>query len=364
MPASIATFGAPGVNVYFFSNRASVNGQPSQHLAQFITGATKSLDCAIYDLKHPDIVKALQTAAKKVKLRIAYDGGVTKSVKGGTMVDPKPSGTEQALKQAGLLKFATAIHVAGRHLMHSKYIVRDGKQVWTGSGNWTHGGLDLQDNNYLAIQSPALAAAYEASFTFLISPAHVHPTKPKTGAVAPVVKLGSITMSPYFSGGGVETEQLETVIVDRMKKAKKIRLIAMLVSDLGILQALKAFQPAGKDIRGILDPHEMKQVMHPPKGKSKKDPALFWFANGDKRFVAAPTHAYSPSDNNDFMHNKIMILDGRTLVVGSYNFSENAESNDENILVIESPAMAAAYQKYFDAMFAQYTKHGAKLPPI
>ncbi len=364
MPASITTFSAPSVDVYFFSHRANVDGQPSKHLAQFITGATKSLDVAIYDLKHPDIVKALQTAAKKVKLRIAYDGGPVKSVKGGTMADPKPAGTEQVLKQAGLLKYATSIHVAGRHLMHSKYIVRDGKQVWTGSGNWTHGGLDLQDNNYLAIQSPALAAAYEASFTYLISPAHAHPTKPKVAGKVPVIKLASITMSPYFSGGGVETEQLEIAIVDRIKKAKKIRLIAMLVSDQGILDALKAFQPAGKDIRGILDPHEMKQVMHPSGGKSKKNPALFWFANGDKRFVAAPTHAYSHSDNNDFMHNKIMILDGKTLVVGSYNFSENAESNDENILIIESAAMAAAYQKYFDAMFAQYTKHGAKLPPI
>jgi len=51
------------------------------------------------------------------------------------------------------------------------------------------------------------------------------------------------------------------------------------------------------------------------------------------------------------MHNKILIIDNKTVVTGSYNFSENAEANDENMLVIESPQVATAYTNYFDALF-------------
>ena len=36
------------------------------------------------------------------------------------------------------------------------------------------------------------------------------------------------------------------------------------------------------------------------------------------------------------MHNKVIIIDDRIVVTGSYNFSENAESNDENMLILES----------------------------
>jgi phosphatidylserine/phosphatidylglycerophosphate/cardiolipin synthase-like enzyme len=139
--------------------------------------------------------------------------------------------------------------------------------------------------------------------------------------------------------------------------------MAMLVSDTGILRAMSKFKPASEDIEGVVDPHEMKQVMYPSRGTSKIPPALFWFVRNDRRFVAAPSHAFSENDNNDFMHNKVMILDDSTMITGSYNFSESAESNDENMLILESSDVANAYSTYFEALFKQYQKDGAPLPP-
>ena len=75
------------------------------------------------------------------------------------------------------------------------------------------------------------------------------------------------------------------------------------------------------------------------------------------------SHAFSKKDQNDFMHNKVMVIDNKTVVTGSYNFSENAEKNDENLVIIESPLIAAAYTRYFDALFRQYKAHGLPLPP-
>jgi phosphatidylserine/phosphatidylglycerophosphate/cardiolipin synthase-like enzyme len=53
-------------------------------------------------------------------------------------------------------------------------------------------------------------------------------------------------------------------------------------------------------------------------------------------------------------HNKVIIIDGRTLVTGSFNFSKAAEeSNAENLLIIDgTPKLVAAYQGNFDRHLA------------
>ncbi len=43
-------------------------------------------------------------------------------------------------------------------------------------------------------------------------------------------------------------------------------------------------------------------------------------------------------------HNKVMVIDGQTLITGSFNFTKAAEENNaENLLVIRSPELAAKY---------------------
>lgn len=63
--------------------------------------------------------------------------------------------------------------------MHSKYIIRHDDTVWTGSGNWTYGSLDLQDNNSLVLSLQQLADAYKTNFESLISNSHIHKAKTK-----------------------------------------------------------------------------------------------------------------------------------------------------------------------------------------
>lgn len=61
-------------------------------------------------------------------------------------------------------------------------------------------------------------------------------------------------------------------------------------------------------------------------------------------FVA---HAGIPTkidDRHAIAHNKIMIIDGRTVLTGSFNFTKAAEEhNAENLLVIRDPALADTY---------------------
>ncbi|PYR97695.1 MAG: hypothetical protein DMG12_23920 [Acidobacteria bacterium] len=358
--AGISTFSTKELNFFFHSHRAKVDGKIVSHLVQFIRRAKHTLDVAIYDMKNKDILNALKKMSSKVQLTILYDGGTGSKVRAGsTTVDPKIA-TAKAIIDAGLKKSAHPIHDKGKHLMHDKFLVRDGTCVWTGSGNFTKGGLLLQDNNYVTIDSPAVASEYAKAFGELRGPGHSASHTTGIPAAPAKIKVGNVKISVLFSTQFTEAEGVETEVRKRLKGAKKVRIMAMLISDPGILDSLFALKNI--DIKGVLDPHMMKNVMKPPKGKSKLDPKLFWFANGDKRFVAAPSHAFVKSDNNNFMHNKVMIIDDKVVITGSYNFSENAELNDENMLVIESPAIAAAYTKYFNRLFSEYQKTGPKLP--
>jgi phosphatidylserine/phosphatidylglycerophosphate/cardiolipin synthase-like enzyme len=350
-----ATFATTNLAFYFHSKRAKIDGKPVSQLVKFIQGAKHSLDVAIYDMKNQDVLKALKDVSTKVHLRILYDAG--KAGGSSTTVDPKLSTTAQAIKAAGLKAFAQPVKEKSGHLMHDKFIVRDGASVWSGSGNFTNGGLLLQDNNFFTMDSPAVAAAYSKTFGDLETPGHSASHTTGVTNLPTKVKIGKIPVTIFFSTQVGATEGIETEVQNRLKGAKKIRVIAMLVSDLGILASLLALKK--KDIKGVLDPHEMKQVM-----KKKPTDPNFWFAQGDPRFVAANSHAFNgKADKNDFMHNKVMIIDDKVVVTGSYNFSENAEANDENLLIFESPAVATAYNRYFNALFAQYKKTGLPLPP-
>jgi phosphatidylserine/phosphatidylglycerophosphate/cardiolipin synthase-like enzyme len=58
--------------------------------------------------------------------------------------------------------------------------------------------------------------------------------------------------------------------------------------------------------------------------------------------------------NSSLMHHKVILIDGETIVTGSYNFSANAERrNDENTLVIYSSRVASQYMVEFERVFEE-----------
>jgi phosphatidylserine/phosphatidylglycerophosphate/cardiolipin synthase-like enzyme len=55
-----------------------------------------------------------------------------------------------------------------------------------------------------------------------------------------------------------------------------------------------------------------------------------------------------------FMHNKVIIVDSRFVITGSFNFSTSAEeSNDENIIILDNPEIAALYMREFDNIWSR-----------
>ncbi len=61
-------------------------------------------------------------------------------------------------------------------------------------------------------------------------------------------------------------------------------------------------------------------------------------------------------------HSKYMVLDGKTVITGSYNFSSNAEHNAENLLIIDDPAIAALYEADWQKHLQHAVKWDGKKP--
>jgi phosphatidylserine/phosphatidylglycerophosphate/cardiolipin synthase-like enzyme len=54
------------------------------------------------------------------------------------------------------------------------------------------------------------------------------------------------------------------------------------------------------------------------------------------------------------LHHKVIVIDERTVITGSYNFTSSAErDNDENLVIVDDPALARAYLDEFQRVYAQ-----------
>ncbi len=54
------------------------------------------------------------------------------------------------------------------------------------------------------------------------------------------------------------------------------------------------------------------------------------------------------------LHHKVIVIDERTVITGSYNFTNSAEKdNDENLVIVDDAALARAYLDEFERVYAQ-----------
>lgn len=62
-------------------------------------------------------------------------------------------------------------------------------------------------------------------------------------------------------------------------------------------------------------------------------------------------------DGSGYMHNKFAVIDGNVVATGSFNYSENANTkNDENLLIIFSSDLAERFLNEFNELWEQAAK--------
>jgi phosphatidylserine/phosphatidylglycerophosphate/cardiolipin synthase-like enzyme len=349
----------------------------AQQFADFIAPARSTLDIAIYDFRldppqGATVIAALNAAAARgVVVRVAYfdqptASAATERASGGDPTPGMDAANLAALAPAVQRKAIAGIAIAdlpagvqkepiegGGHLMHSKYMVRDGQTVWMGSANFTTAAWSVQDNNVVVVNSAPIAQCYTTDFDELW----------QNGRIAGTGKndLGTDTvdgeqLDVAFSPG--EGSTVEKAIAGLIMGAQQsVHIASMVISSGPILAALAGVIGRKVPLTGVYDGPEMAVVQKDwakgaKSGTSAGKPQQW--AVVQTKLAAKHSAPYSPNGPHNFMHNKLVSVDGKVVATGSFNFSENATHNAENVLTLHDPAVADQYAQYVDALVAAY----------
>ncbi|HEY2138860.1 MAG TPA: phosphatidylserine/phosphatidylglycerophosphate/cardiolipin synthase family protein [Chthoniobacterales bacterium] len=350
--------GTSSLSVFFLAEGEQSADAVMGRLTTFIRAANQTLDIAVYDMRFSDPLRSQLAAALRdraeagVQIRFCYDGDKPPLPNLAAGQDPAPAGTSAFVQSLGY----PSRRIAGMKLMHSKFIVRDRRSVWTGSTNMTDDAFTLMENNIVEIDSPALASSYSEDFDELWEKENFENTgKIKTAPVPLTFSGQPATARVLFSPGcGLE---IDAEIARRVRAAqRRVRICSLLINSGTLINELVNLLRAGRvRVDGIYDRTQMAEVYL----QWQDVPSNRWKIGALQEIVTRAglvgknSTPYSPTGRHDFMHDKVLVIDD-TVVTGSYNFSRSAEFNAENILFLESPALAEVYSAYVDHLIAKY----------
>ncbi|MDE0010810.1 MAG: phospholipase D-like domain-containing protein [Candidatus Poribacteria bacterium] len=296
--------------VYFSEIGAGV---PSleERLTAKLTDAVERIDAALYHLNSAPIADALIEAHNRgVQVR---------------MVTETDNIDEEAIGRLQEVGIPVADDGDPDRYMHHKFIVIDERYVWTGSYNTTYNGAYKNNNNVIFIDSVPLAYNFVQEFRELFLDMEVG--KPSGGFLT---KLSDGTqISTYFSP---KNNTISPLLKEVQSAKTSIHFMAFSFTHDTLGEAMRACFESGVDVQGVF---EKQQV--------------------DDRYSEynAMKNAGVPvilDENRGAMHHKVIVIDGETVITGSYNFSKNAETrNNENLLIIkENREIAEAYLGEFE----------------
>ena len=215
--------------------------------------------------------------------------------------------------------------------MHDEFIIVDGNVLFTGSWGPNYNDTYRNDNDLLEIRSADLIANYQAKFNEMYEDGRVGPNATVGALKSQVEFTDGTTVQNYFS----PVDKPEDKLVDLIRGARHhIRFMAFTFTSSAIGSAIASAAKSGIPIEGLFESRGASQGILPTLACQAKISNLRTDGN-----------VYS-------MHHKVLIIDDAIVVTGSYNFTSTANtSNDENVLVIDSPAIARLYNAQFDKLY-------------
>jgi phosphatidylserine/phosphatidylglycerophosphate/cardiolipin synthase-like enzyme len=334
-------------------------------LADFLGRARRSLDLAFYDVRLSDRPALLlrrilaDRVAAGVRVRLAYDAGDKPQTPGEldlTGVEPAPRDTHERVVELGLSPRVVRAVRGPRELMHHKYVVRDGEAVWTGSLNLSDDSMGRMENLVVALASPALAAAYARDFLQLWGTGKVVASGGFDAEPALVRFAGEAAEAAVAFSPGRGAAINEAVAARVAGARRRVVVCSMLVTSSRILRALVGQVARGEvAIEGVYDGTQMAGVLD--QWRERAD--LAWKVEAFARvaraggLVGKRSLPFRPGGPHNFMHNKTLVVDD-TVITGSHNLSHAAQDNAENVLAIESPALAEAVVGYARGLAERY----------
>lgn len=305
--------------LYFTNPSTEVNtGGPEDFLVLAIEQARQSVDVAAYSMNLWDMRDALINAFHRgVTVRIVMES------------DNKSEEVPQELSDAG-------IPIDGDRregLMHNKFVIIDRSEVWIGSMNFTINGLYRDNNSLIRIRSVKVADDYEKEFNEMFVDDKFGPdTVAETPNRRVVIDYTPIEI--YFSpDDGVAGRILELLNLAH----ESIYFMAFSFTSDDLAKAIIDRQIAGVEIGGIMDGDQIKINI----GNE--------YENFRKNYLDVHLDG-----NSGLMHHKVIVIDQRIVITGSYNFTASAEvNNDENVIIIFDSDIATQYLSEYQRVYTQ-----------
>jgi phosphatidylserine/phosphatidylglycerophosphate/cardiolipin synthase-like enzyme len=281
----------------------------------------------------------------------------------------------------------TADGSKGSDLMHHKFLVIDGQTVISGSANLTwsdvHGDFSNwasqgNANHLLKIHSPAVAKLYRQEFNVmwgkgpktsqfgLQKPVRAAQTLTIPGSPAhspldspPINSQVNSQVTVQFSPTSTKFPWAKSVngLIDRSlgQAQRSIDLALFVFSEQQLSNRLEAKHQQGRQIRVLIEPSFAYRDysegldllgLRLPNAQCRYEP-------NNRPWTAPLTTMGIPQlAEGDLLHHKFAVIDAQTVITGSQNWSDAANrSNDENLLVIHNPTVAAHFQREFERLY-------------
>ena len=370
-----------------------------------INSASYSIDLAIQELRLPNIALALAKQHQAgVKVRVILENNYTSPYSELTEQEKQQLDRRESQRYQEFIALAdtnqdgelsqeeiatgdalvilanagvpmiddTADGSKGSGFMHHKFLVIDEEVVMTGSANFTTSGIhgDFHSpesrgntNNWLRIESEALASLFKSEFNLMWGDGPGGKLNSKFGKDKPwrepsQVVVGDSYITVQFSPTSPTKPWPLTVnglIGQVLEEAKdSVDLALFVFSEQKLADALAERNDVGVEVRALID----------------RSFAFPYYSEGlDMLGVALKNRCKYEKENNpwstpintvgvpqlplgDKLHHKFAIIDGKTVITGSHNWSASANyNNDETLLVIEQPQVAAHFSREFERLY-------------
>ena len=268
----------------------------------------------------------------------------------------------------------TADGSKGSSLMHHKFVVVDNRFVIITSANFTFSDTsgDISNlsslgntNNLLKIDSSELATLFTEEFNIMWGDGVGGKPDSKFGVTKPVRKPKTITLdnskitihfSPTSPSQPWSNSTHGLIAKTLSASTKTVDLALFVFSDQKLANILEERHNQKVQIRALIEPqfayHSYSEVLD-MMGFALSDNCKYEVDNRPWKnpisTVGVPILA-----KGDSLHDKFAVIDNQTVITGSHNWSEAANnSNDETLIVIENPAIAAHYQREFNRLYGK-----------
>lgn len=291
-------------------------------VADSISDAAVSVDVAAFDLDAPPIVNALIDLEKRgIPVRIVTD------------TDNADLSAINRLRRNGI----SVVEDKRSALMHNKFIVIDNRYVWMGSMNLTTNGVYCNNNNFVKFDVPQLAANYTVEMDEMYIDREFGPTSSENTPYEQFTVQG-VLLENYFA----PEKKLAPIIAAEIAGARHdIRFMAFSFTNDEIGEAMLERADAGISVRGVFETvgADTDYGYYPV----LRDAGI---SNINVRL----------DGNSRIMHHKVIILDNQTVIFGSFNFTDSANrQNDENVIIVHDPTFAGYFLQEFDAVWSEAT---------